>query len=120
MCNVPLWRDFRLWTSFRIVSNLFNSTSRVPIRVFSVNSFFKDAAHKTTIRARKSRLPFSLSAKFTKTKSRSAAVSSLGLVDGNSTNTMNTVEDDSNTGEKKGVEVTTTFNVAVDVSFDGI
>lgn len=54
----------------------------------------------------KSKIRFHLKKKFTNpTKS---AVSSLGLVEGNSTNTVNTVEDteDSTNAEKKGLETT--------------
>ncbi|CAO1314108.1 unnamed protein product [Diamesa tonsa] len=54
------------------------------------------ASQRTTIigKKKKSRLGFTLTSKFSKHKDRSAAISSsLGLVDGNSTNTVNTMED---------------------------
>ncbi|XP_055381746.1 5-hydroxytryptamine receptor isoform X1 [Condylostylus longicornis] len=60
---------------------------------------------------KKTRLKIRIASKFTN-QGKSAA-SSLGLVEGNSTNTVNTVEDtefSSNVDSKKGVEVTTTFN----------
>uniref|UniRef100_A0AAG5DHR8 G-protein coupled receptors family 1 profile domain-containing protein n=1 Tax=Anopheles atroparvus TaxID=41427 RepID=A0AAG5DHR8_ANOAO len=54
----------------------------------------------------KSKIRFHLKKKFT--NPTKAAVSSLGLVEGNSTNTVNTVEDteDSSNADKKGLETT--------------
>ena len=60
---------------------------------------------------KKTRLKIRIASKFTN-QGKSAA-SSLGLVEGHSTNTVNTVEDtefSSNVDSKKGVELTTTFN----------
>lgn len=55
----------------------------------------------------KSRLRFRIASKFT--SQEKSAVSSLGLVEGNSTNTVNTVGDtDESSNEKKGIEITTT------------
>lgn len=57
----------------------------------------------------KSRLRFRLASKFS--SQGKSAVSSLGLVEGNSTNTVNTVEEtEYSSNDKKGIEATTTFN----------
>lgn len=63
----------------------------------------------------KTRLRFRLASKFT--NQEKSAISSLGLVEGNSTNTVNTVEDTeySSNVEKKIVEVTTFNNTEVEV-----
>lgn len=64
----------------------------------------------------KSRLRFRLASKFTSSNQGKSAVSSLGLVEGNSTNTVNTVEEtEYSSNDKKGIEVTT-FNNADEVS----
>lgn len=55
----------------------------------------------------KSRLRFRIASKFS--SQGKSAVSSLGLVEGNSTNTVNTVGDtDESSNEKKGIEIITT------------
>lgn len=66
----------------------------------------------------KRKLRFRLASKFTKNSHRQhkSAVSSLGLVEGNSTNTVNTFEDgdeSTNNGEKKSGTEVTTFNEVI-------
>ncbi|CAD7078564.1 unnamed protein product [Hermetia illucens] len=67
--------------------------------------------NQPTPQKKKTRLKIRLASKFT--SQGKSAVSSLGLVEGNSTNTVNTVEDteySSNVDSKKGIEVTAFTN----------
>lgn len=74
----------------------------------------------TTNKTKKPRLGFILSSKFKKSKSknRSGAISSLGLMDGNSTNTVNTVEDTEDSTNANDKIKVTAFTSHDEVSFD--
>lgn len=81
------------------------------------------SANPTTNKAKKPRLGFILSSKFKKkSKNRSGAISSLGLMEGNSTNTVNTVEDtEDSTNANDKIKVTTFTShdeVSVTASFE--